>query len=282
MTMFESDLTAHIHHNVTSSLEEDIRNGDLTAQLLPATQLSSAQVITRQPGVLCGTQWFDACFRLLDPGCEINWQTQDGDLIAPGQSLCAIRGHARALLTAERSALNLLQTLSGTATRTRRYVDAVAGIDVEIMDTRKTLPGLRQAQKYAVRIGGGHNQRVGLFDGILIKENHIAAAGGILPVLEQAFRLAKPGISVQIEVENLSQLDEALHAGAKLILLDNFDLDNLRAAVKHTAERAALEASGGITLDNLRAFALTGVDRISIGALTKDVEALDLSMRFAQ
>lgn len=278
--MFESDLTAHIHQNVINSLDEDVRTGDLTAQLLPATQLSTAQVITRQPGVLCGTQWFDECVRVLDPGCEISWLAKDGDWITPGQTLCTIRGHARAMLTAERSALNLLQTLSGTATRTRRYVDAVDGINVQIMDTRKTLPGLRQAQKYAVRVGGGHNQRAGLFDGILIKENHIAAAGGIQPVLEQAFRLAKPGISVQIEVENLAQLDEALNAGAKLILLDNFDLDNLRAAVQHTAKRAELEASGGITLGTLREIALTGVDRISIGALTKDVEALDLSMRF--
>jgi len=280
--MFESDLTARILHDVTNSLNEDVRNGDLTAQLLPAAQLSTAQVITRQQGVLCGTQWFDGCFRLLDPGCEINWMAKDGDSITPGQNLCAIRGHSRALLTAERSALNLLQTLSATATHTRRYVDEVAGIDVKIMDTRKTLPGLRLAQKYAVRVGGGHNQRVGLFDGILIKENHIAAAGGIRPVLEQAFRLAKPGISVQIEVENLKQLDEALNAGAKLILLDNFAPDDLRAAVQHTAKRAELEASGGITLNDLRKIAMTGVDRISIGALTKDIEALDLSMRFSR
>ena len=278
--MFEPDLAHYIHRNVTLSLDEDIYSGDLTAQLLPATLVSTAQVITRQPGVLCGTQWFDECFRLLDPDCEINWLAKDGDWITAGQTLCAICGHARALLTGERNALNLLQTLSGTATRTKRYVDAVAGIEVKIMDTRKTLPGLRQAQKYAVRVGGGHNQRIGLFDGILIKENHIAVAGGIRPVLEQAFRLAKPGITVQIEVENLAQLDEALNAGAKLILLDNFNLDNLRAAVQHTGERAELEASGGITIDNLREVALTGIDRISIGALTKDVEALDLSMRF--
>ncbi|MGB8076336.1 MAG: carboxylating nicotinate-nucleotide diphosphorylase, partial [Gallionella sp.] len=215
----------------------------------------------------------------LYPDCRIRWLAKDGDLIAPGQTLCAINGRSRALLTAERSALNLLQTLSGTATRTRRYVDAVAGIAVKIMDTRKTLPGLRLAQKYAVRVGGGHNQRIGLFDGILIKENHIAAAGGIRAVLAQAFRLAKPGISVQIEVENLAQLDEALHAGAELILLDNFALHDLRAAVQHTAKRAELEASGGVTLANLREVALTGVDRISIGALTKDIEAVDFSMR---
>jgi nicotinate-nucleotide pyrophosphorylase (carboxylating) len=278
--MFEPDLAPHIHRNVSNSLDEDVRTGDLTAQLLPETLFSTAQVITRQHGVLCGTQWFDECFRLLDSGCEINWLAKDGDGITPGQMLCELQGRARSLLTAERNALNLLQTLSGTATRTKRYVDAVAGIAVKIMDTRKTLPGLRQAQKYAVRVGGGHNQRIGLFDGILIKENHIAAAGSVKAVLEQAFRLAESGIGVQIEVENLAQLDEALNAGAKLILLDNFDLAALRDAVRHTEKRAELEASGGITLDNLREVALTGVNRISVGALTKDVEALDLSMRF--
>ncbi|MBI3480778.1 MAG: carboxylating nicotinate-nucleotide diphosphorylase [Nitrosomonadales bacterium] len=278
--MPDSELNPHIARNVSNSFDEDIGTGDLSAQLLPATQISGAQVITRQHGVLCGIQWFNACFLMQDPDCVITWLAQDGDRISAGQTLCEITGRARALLSAERSALNLLQTLSGTATRTRHYVDAVAGIDVKIMDTRKTLPGLRQAQKYAVRCGGGHNQRIGLYDGILLKENHIAAAGGIRPVLEQAFRLAKPGVTVQIEVENLTQLDEALHAGAKLILLDNFDLANLRAAVQHTGSRAELEASGGITIEYLREVALTGVDRISIGTLTKDVEALDLSMRF--
>ena len=278
--MLESELAAHIRHNVASSLSEDIYTGDLSAQLLPEALISIAQVSTRQPGVLCGTQWFDECLLTQDPNCVITWLVKDGGRISAGQVLCGIQGHARALLSAERSALNFLQTLSGTATRTRLYVDAVAGINVKIMDTRKTLPGLRHAQKYAVRVGGGHNQRVGLFDGILLKENHIAAAGGIQPVLAQAFRLAPPGISVQIEVENLAQLDEALQAGAKLILLDNFDLDDLRAAVQYTGKRAELEASGGITIENLRAVALTGVDRISIGALTKDVRTLDLSMRF--
>ena len=278
--MLESEQDSYIRRNVTSSFDEDIRTGDLSAQLLPETLVSSAQIITRQQGVLCGTQWFDECFRMQDPDCEIDWLAKDGDTIRAGQTLCGIQGHTRALLTAERSALNFLQTLSGTATRTRLYVDAVAGIDVKIMDTRKTLPGLRHAQKYAVRTGGGYNQRIGLFDGILIKENHIAAAGGIQPVLEQAFRLARPGISIQIEVENLAQLDEALDAGAKLILLDNFDLDDLRAAVQHTGKRAELEASGGITLENLREIALTGVGRISIGSLTKDVQTIDLSMRF--
>ena len=278
--MPESEFASSIRRNVTSSLDEDIYTGDLSAQLLPATLTSTAQIITRQQGVLCGTQWFDACFLMQDPECAINWLARDGDRISAGQTLCEVQGRTRALLSAERSALNLLQTLSGTATRTRLYVDAVAGINVKIMDTRKTLPGLRQAQKYAVRVGGGHNQRAGLYDGILIKENHIAAAGGIKPVLEQAFRLAKPGISVQIEVETLAQLDEALNAGAKLILLDNFDLANLRAAVQHTGKRAELEASGGITIDSLRDVALTGVGRISIGSLTKDVQTIDLSMRF--
>ena len=279
--MPESELTKIIRRNVTSSFDEDIHTGDLSAQLLPATLVSTAHIITRQHGVLCGTLWFDECFRMQDPDCTIDWLAKDGDKIGPGQTLCEVRGNARALLGAERSALNFLQTLSGTATRTRLYVDAVAGIDVKIMDTRKTLPGLRQAQKYAVRVGGGYNQRIGLFDGILIKENHIAAAGGIRPVLAQAFRLAQPGISVQIEVETLAQLDEALAGGAKLILLDNFDLDNLRAAVLHTGNRAELEASGGITYESLRDVALTGVGRISIGSLTKDLQTIDLSMRFA-
>ena len=273
--MNHSDILA----NVTRSLAEDGADSDLTAQLLPEGQAAHARIITRQSGVLCGTAWFDACFKQVDPNCNIVWSAEDGDTLKPGQTLCEVTGSSRALLTAERSALNLLQTLSATATLTRRYVDVVAGLPVKIMDTRKTLPGLRQAQKYAVRVGGGHNQRVGLFDGILIKENHIAAAGGIAPVLQQAFKLAKPGVTVQIEVENLSEMEVALEAGAKLILLDNFDVDNLVAAVAQNAKRAELEASGGITLSSLREVAETGVDRISIGALTKDVIAMDLSMR---
>ena len=273
-------LAQHIKDTVKKSLAEDIASGDLTAQLLPETLTTQAQVITRQSGVLCGTDWFDAVFLSLDPDCKIRWQAIDGDAIRPGQTLCELSGRARALLTGERSALNLLQTLSATATTTRRYVDAVAGLPVKIMDTRKTLPGLRLAQKYAVLAGGGHNQRVGLYDGILIKENHIAAAGSIKAVLAAAFSLAPANVTVQIEVENMLQLDEALNAGAKLILLDNFDLEALCSAVKHTNGRAELEASGGITLSSLREVAETGVDRISIGALTKDIEALDLSMRF--
>lgn len=280
--MPHSNLTSNIRANVAAALEEDLRNGDLTAQLIPEHTPGRATVITRQQMVLCGTQWFEGCFRALDANCEIRWLLREGEVAEAGQTLCEIRGDARALLTAERSALNFLQLLSATATATRRYVYAVAGLRAKIMDTRKTLPGLRMAQKYAVAVGGGHNQRIGLFDGILIKENHIMAAGGIRPALEQAFRLAPPGATVQIEVENLDELREALDAGAKLILLDNFDLDAMRTAVALSNGRAELEASGGINMSTVRAIAETGVDRISIGSLTKDVQAVDLSMRFMQ
>ena len=269
-----------IQANVAAALEEDLGNGDLTTQLIPDHTLAHATVITRQNAVLCGTPWFDECFKTLDTSCSINWLVREGDLIKSGQTLCQIHGQSRALLTAERSALNFLQLLSATATLTRQYVDAVTGTKAKIMDTRKTLPGLRMAQKYAVHIGGGHNQRMGLFDGILIKENHIVAAGGIRPALAAASRLASDGITIQIEVETLAQLREALDAGATLILLDNFNLDDLRAAVALTSGRAELEASGGVNLDTVSAIAQTSVDRISIGALTKDVQAIDLSMRF--
>lgn len=276
----QHELATHIYANVTTALDEDLRDGDLTAQLIPLHTKAHATVITRQDAVLCGAAWFDACFKSMDKDCIIHWLVQDGDAIAAKQMLCEIRGDARALLTAERCALNFLQTLSATATQTRHYVEAVHGTHAKILDTRKTLPGLRMAQKYAVKTGGGHNQRIGLFDGVLIKENHILAAGGIRAALEQAFCLVPGGISIQIEVENLEQLREALDAGAKLILLDNFDLENMRVAVKFTAGRAELEASGGITLDKVRAIAETGVERISIGGLTKDIQAVDLSMRF--
>ncbi|BBI98928.1 nicotinate-nucleotide diphosphorylase (carboxylating) [Ferrigenium kumadai] len=275
-----TNLAHHIQANVRTALEEDIRDGDLTAQLIPPAQTSTANIITRQEAVLCGSLWLEECFLTLDPNCEIHWSAQEGDLVQPNQQLCRVRGNARALLTAERCALNFLQTLSATATLTRRYVDAVAGTQARIMDTRKTLPGLRMAQKYAVHTGGGHNQRTGLYDGVLIKENHIAAAGGIRAVLEQAFRITPSVFPVQIEVESMAQLDEALSAGARLILLDNFSVADMRLAVDHTAKRAELEASGGISLENVRLVAETGVDRISIGALTKDVQAVDLSMRF--
>ena len=274
------DLPAQIRANVRAALEEDIGAGDLTTQLIPEHTQSAAHVITRQDMVLCGTLWFENCFRALDANCEIRWHLREGDTAAAGQTLCELRGEARALLTAERPALNFLQTLSATATVTRRYADAVAGTNARIMDTRKTLPGLRLAQKYAVTVGGGHNQRIGLFDGILIKENHILAAGGIAQALQAAHRLAPDGATVQIEVENMNELREALDAGATLILLDNFDIDTLRDAVIFTNGRAQLEASGGVNLQSVRAIAEAGVDRISIGALTKDVQAIDLSMRF--
>ena len=275
-----ADLSTIIRANVAAALQEDIGPGDLTARLMPEHTLGEATVITRQPMVLCGIPWFEGCFRALDANCGIHWLLREGEAAHPGQTLCEIRGDARALLSAERPALNFLQTLSATATATRRYVEAVSGCKAKILDTRKTLPGLRLAQKYAVTVGGGHNQRVGLYDGILIKENHILAAGGIRPALEAALRLAPPGATVQIEVEGLNELHEALEAGASLILLDNFTLEQTREAVILTAGRAELEASGGVNLDTVRAIAETGVDRISIGSLTKDIQAIDLSMRF--
>ena len=268
--------------NVATALEEDIGAGDLTASLLPANMRASALVISRENAVLCGLAWFEACFRALDPAVKICWLAQEGQPIEAGQMLCEISGNARALLSAERPALNFLQTLSATATVTRRYANAIKDTGAVVMDTRKTLPGLRLAQKYAVRCGGGANQRVGLYDGILIKENHIAAyisaAGGIRPVLQAAFAL-NVGVPIQIEVENLGELAEALEAGAALVLLDNFTTSQLREAVQMTAGRAVLEASGNITLDNIREVAETGVQRISIGSLTKHVRAVDLSMR---
>ena len=265
--------------DVARALAEDVGSGDLTAQLIPAAQTARARVISREPAVIAGRPWFDACFRALDPACILDWRVDEGDFVAAGDVLVDIGGHARALLTAERPALNFLQTLSAVATATRPYVEAVRGTHAAILDTRKTLPGLRIAEKYAVRAGGGQNQRVGLFDGILIKENHIAAAGGIAQVLDAAFRLAQDRISVQIEVENLDELGQALAAGAPLILLDNFSLADLRHAVQLTHGRALLEASGNITLETVRAVAETGVDRISIGGLTKHIRAVDLSMR---
>ncbi|GAB4123824.1 MAG: carboxylating nicotinate-nucleotide diphosphorylase [Sideroxydans sp.] len=273
------NLARHIHANVKAALDEDIGSGDLTAQLIAAGTHARATVITREDMVLCGTLWFEECFMTLDPACRIEWRLKEGERAGANQVLCEIHGDARALLSAERPALNFLQTLSATATVTRRYVEAIQGFKAKIMDTRKTLPSLRHAQKYAVTVGGGHNQRAGLYDGVLIKENHIAAAGSIGQVMELAFRLTPPQIPIQIEVENMAQLDEALLAGARLILLDNFSLEDMKRAVEHSAGRAELEASGGITLNNIRLVAETGVDRISIGALTKDVKAIDLSMR---
>jgi nicotinate-nucleotide pyrophosphorylase (carboxylating) len=277
------EFEALVSADVARALAEDIGGGDLTAQLVPAGAGGHATVLTREPMVLAGTRWFTRSFTELDPDCDIHWHAQEGDHVPADTVLCDIHGRARAMLSAERSALNFLQLLSAVATRVRIFVGAVAGTGATIVDTRKTLPGLRLAQKYAVRVGGGHNHRLGLYDGILIKENHILAAGGIRPVLREAMRHAGPGVMVEIEVETLEQLREALEAGAPMVLLDNFDLQRMRDAVALTRElrpATQLEASGGVSLQSVRAIAETGVDRISIGALTKDVDAVDLSMRF--
>ncbi|PKO47341.1 MAG: nicotinate-nucleotide diphosphorylase (carboxylating) [Betaproteobacteria bacterium HGW-Betaproteobacteria-22] len=271
----------YVSTQVRAALIEDIGSGDLTAQLVPERQMVSAEIITRESAILCGVDWVNASFLQVDSDINIAWLAKEGQRILPNQVICQIQGSARSLLTAERCALNFLQTLSATATETRRYVDAIAGTNAQILDTRKTIPNLRLAQKYAVTIGGGTNQRLALYDGILIKENHIAAAGSIQKVLQRAFAL-NAGKTIQIEVENLSQLQQALDAKAGNILLDNFSIDLLSDAVKinHVHGRTAiLEASGGITLDNVRSIALTGVDRISIGAITKNIRAIDLSMK---
>lgn len=273
-------ITEDIANTVARALAEDIGTGDITAMLIPEQALARATVISRENAVLCGRAWFDAVFQQMDKQVQIVWHSRDGDKIEPNQILCELHGPARSLLSAERTALNFLQTLSGTATRTRAYVDAVVGTRAIILDTRKTLPGLRTAQKYAVACGGGRNHRLGLHDALLIKENHIAAAGSVTDALKQAYTLAPADMLVEIEVETQEQLREALAAGARRILLDNFDLERLRLAVNETAGRAQLEASGSVTLENVRAIAQTGVDFISIGGLTKHLHAIDLSMRF--
>jgi nicotinate-nucleotide pyrophosphorylase (carboxylating) len=274
------DLTAEIEHNVAQALAEDVGVADWTALLTPEGRTAHAKIVCRSAAVLCGQAWVTVCLRKLDANSKVTWLAQEGQCLEPGVTVCEIRGDTRALLTGERTALNFLQTLSAVSTTTRRYVDAVAGTRAAIVDTRKTLPGLRLAQKYAVRIGGGKNHRLGLYDGVLIKENHIAAAGGVTAALQAARRVAPEGVWIQIEVETFAQLDEALKGGAKMILLDNMTPEQMRVAVKVTAGRAELEASGGITFENVRAIAETGVDRISIGSLTKDIKAVDLSMRF--
>jgi nicotinate-nucleotide pyrophosphorylase (carboxylating) len=264
---------------VRVALAEDVGTGDRTAALIPADAVGRAHILSREAAVLSGTPWVDEVFRQLDPRVEVEWLAHDGEPIAPNQTLCRLSGPARSLLTGERAALNFLQTLSGTATLARRWADAVAGTGARILDTRKTIPGLRLAQKYAVTCGGCHNHRIGLDDAVLIKENHIAAAGSVTAALHAAVANAA-GLEIEIEVETLEQLREALAAGARRILLDNFPLERLREAVAIAAGRARLEASGGVTLDTVRAIAETGVDDISVGALTKDVRAVDLSMRF--
>ncbi len=275
------NIASEIKRNVAAALAEDVGEGDWTARLTPAGGQARATVICRDAATIAGRPWFDAVFRTLDADVRIVWQVEEGQKVLPGTPLCTLQGSARSLLTGERAALNFLQSLSAVATVTRIYVDAIAGTRAAILDTRKTLPGLRAAQKYAVRTGGGMNHRMGLYDGILIKENHIAAAGGVRAAMAEAQRTAPAGVWIQIEVENFTQLDEALAAGATLILLDNMSTAQMRDAVFRTAGRAKLEASGGITLDNVREIAETGVARISIGALTKDVKAVDLSMRFS-
>lgn len=280
---FNETLAQARERNIRDALAEDIGRGDWTAMLVPETQRVRSRVIVRDDAVLCGREWFDGCVFTLDPAARIDWKAAEGDRVKAGATLCEIEARARALLSAERPALNFLQLLSATATQTRAHVDAIAGASPNprgcaILDTRKTIPGLRQAQKYAVRVGGGRNQRLALWHGILIKENHIAAAGGIAQVLAQA-RSLNAGVEIQIEVETLAQLREALEHGATSIMLDNFELAAMREAVAITAGRAELEVSGGVQLEQLRAIAATGVDRISIGGLTKHVKAIDLSMR---
>jgi nicotinate-nucleotide pyrophosphorylase (carboxylating) len=275
----EGQIAAQVRH----ALAEDVGSGDLTAQLIDSNTQASATVITREPGVLCGIAWFDAVFRQLDSRVNVRWQARDAEALAANQTLCTLAGPARSLLTGERTALNFLQLLSGTATRARRYAEVIAGTQCRILDTRKTLPGLRLAQKYAVRCGGATNHRIGLYDAILIKENHIAAAGSIAAAVA-AGRALNPHVLLEIEVENLDELREAIAARADRIMLDNFTLADMRAAVEVLRQEASsgitLEASGNVSLERLGEIAATGVDFISVGGLTKHVTALDLSMRF--
>ncbi len=273
------EITKIVEENVRAALAEDIGSGDLTAALIPVDRMAEAWVISRESAVVCGRPWVDETFRQLDRSVRLVWHVNDGDQVEPGQELFRLNGTARALLTGERTALNFLQTLSGTATEARRYADAVAGLTVKILDTRKTLPGLREAQKYAVRCGGCHNHRHGLYDGVLIKENHILAAGSISAAVSKVRPYAQ-GKPIEVEVETLAELEEALAAGADIVMLDNFSREQIRQAVGLNQGRAKLEVSGNVELEGLRALAETGVDYISTGALTKHVRAVDLSMRF--
>ncbi|XGA80597.1 carboxylating nicotinate-nucleotide diphosphorylase [Halomonas sp. CH40] len=274
-------LAEEIRANAAHLLAEDVGPGDMTAQLIPDSQWAKANVITREPAVLCGVAWVDEIFRRLDSRVILHWQAADGDRLEADQAFLTLEGPARSLLTGERAALNVLQTLSATATATRHYVDLLAGTDTRLLDTRKTLPNMRLAQKYAVTCGGGHNHRIGLWDAFLIKENHIAACGGIGAAVKEARKLASD-LPLEVEVETFAELDAALEAGADTIMLDNFSLEELREAVKRTAGRATLEASGNVDATTLRAIADTGVNCISSGALTKDIKAIDLSMRITE
>lgn len=275
-------LAAQVRQDVQRALQEDVGAGDLTAALVPAGRRARAHVLAREEAVICGAPWAEAALRALDPKVQLHWRVAEGQRCQADQVILTIEGDARALLSAERTALNFLQLLSAVATKTARYAQAVAGTRARIVDTRKTIPGLRVAQKYAVQVGGGVNHRMGLYDAVLIKENHIAAAGGVTPVLQAAQAVAAQAQFIQIEVETLDQLREALDAGAKMVLLDNMSLPMLREAVALNAGRAILEISGGVTLQGLRALAETGVDRISIGTLTKDIQATDFSMRLQE
>ncbi|WP_136068503.1 carboxylating nicotinate-nucleotide diphosphorylase [Modicisalibacter radicis] len=271
-------LAEEIRTSAARLLAEDVGPGDITAQLIPERQWASARVITREDAVLCGVAWVDELFRRLDHRVDLAWHAADGDALQAGQCFLELAGPARSLLTGERPALNLLQTLSGTATRARHYADRVADTGVRLLDTRKTLPGLRLAQKYAVTCGGCYNHRIGLYDAFLIKENHIAACGGIAAAVREARDIARD-LPVEVEVENLDELAQALEARADVVMLDNFSLGDLREAVRFTAGKATLEASGNVSETTLESIAATGIDCISIGALTKDVKAIDLSMR---
>ena len=275
-----SDVQELARRDVAMALAEDVGNGDLTAALVDAERPARARILAREAAVICGKPWVEAAVLALDPQATLNWHVSEGELCAADQTVLTIEGRAQPLLTAERTALNFLQLLSAVATKTATFVEAVAGTRAQIVDTRKTLPGLRLAQKYAVKAGGGVNHRIGLYDAVLIKENHIAAAGGVAQVLQRVRETAPEARFVEIEVETLAQLDEALAHGATMVLLDNMDIPTLNAAVRRNAGRAVLEISGGVNLDTVRALAETGVDRISIGALTKDVKATDFSMRF--
>lgn len=275
-----ADLRSEITANVQTALREDLGSGDITAQLIAAERTASARIITREAATICGTAWVDEVFRQLDPQVSVNWLVQDGQRVTADQTLFTLQGPARALLSGERSALNFLQTLSAVATHSQHYADLVAGTQVKLLDTRKTLPGLRLAQKYAVTCGGCHNHRIGLYDAFLIKENHIAACGGIAQAIQAAQQIA-PGKPVEVEVESLEELQQALDAGADIIMLDELSLEDMRTAVHLSAGRAKLEASGGINASTLRSVAETGVDYISLGTLTKDIKAVDLSMRLS-
>ncbi|WER45317.1 carboxylating nicotinate-nucleotide diphosphorylase [Cupriavidus sp. WKF15] len=271
-------LKAALEANVGAAIAEDVGSGDLTGLLVPADKQAKARVIVREQAILCGQPWFAGCMKAVDERLQVTWKQEEGARMAPDSVVCEITGPARALLTAERPALNFLQLLSGVATATRRYADLIAGTRARVLDTRKTLPGLRLAQKYAVRVGGGENQRLALYDGILIKENHIAAAGSITAAMQAALALGADA-AVQVEVESLAELEEALAAGATSILIDNFTVPMMHDAVRINAGRALLEVSGGVNAETIRTFAETGVDRISVGALTKDVRATDYSLR---